>query len=191
MRSVCVYCGSSSGVGSRYLEAAALVGRALADRSLELVYGGSRTGLMGAMADAALQAGGRVVGVLPKGLSSVEIAHPRLTELYLTSSLHERKARMSERADAFIALPGGYGTLDEIFEAVTWMQVGIHAKPSGLLNVSGFFDHLIAFLDHAARERLLRATPCPLLRDTDIHRLLDRLEAFEMLQEARDLGVSQ
>ncbi len=181
MKSVCVYCGSATGARPEYLAAARLVGETLAARGLELVYGGARIGMMGAMADAALERGGRVYGVLPEALFETEIAHTGLTEFRVASSLHERKALMAARADVFIALPGGYGTLDEIFEALTWTQVGVHEKPCGLLNVAGFYDLLLAYLDHAAREELVRPVLRPLLvADTDLDRLLDRLESFEL-----------
>jgi hypothetical protein len=181
MKSVCVYCGSATGARPEYLAAARLVGETLAARGLELVYGGARIGMMGAMADAALERGGRVYGVLPEALFETEIAHTGLTEFRVASSLHERKALMAARADAFIALPGGYGTLDEIFEALTWTQVGVHEKPCGLLNVAGFYDLLLAYLDHAAQEELVRPVLRPLLvADTDLHRLLDRLQSFEL-----------
>jgi uncharacterized protein (TIGR00730 family) len=181
MKSVCVYCGSATGARPHYLAAARLVGETLAARGLELVYGGARIGMMGAMADAALARGGRVYGVLPKALFETEIAHTGLTEFHVASSLHERKALMAARADAFIALPGGFGTLDEIFEALTWTQVGVHEKPCGLLNVEGFFDSLIAYLDHATAELLVRPALRPLLiAETDLDRLLDRLQSFEL-----------
>jgi uncharacterized protein (TIGR00730 family) len=188
MKSVAVYTGSATGTRPHYLEAARKVGRTLATRGLELVYGGASIGLMGAMADACLEAGGRVYGVLPQALSRVEIAHRGLTELHVVSSLHERKALMAGRADAFIALPGGYGTLDELFEALTWTQVGVHEKPCGLLNVSGFFDALVAFLDHATEEQLVRPVLRPLLiADTDIDRLLDSLASFRLPDGVRRL----
>jgi hypothetical protein len=181
MKSVCVYCGSATGARPEYLAAARLVGETLAARGIELVYGGARIGMMGAMADAALERGGRVYGVLPEALFETEIAHTGLTEFRVVSSLHERKALMAARADAFIALPGGYGTLDEIFEALTWTQVGVHEKPCGLLNVAGFYDLLLAYLDHAANEELVRPALRPLLiADTDLHRLLDRLQSSEL-----------
>ncbi|MFT3926900.1 MAG: TIGR00730 family Rossman fold protein [Myxococcales bacterium] len=177
MKSVGVYCGSAEGTRPRYLEISKQVGRALATRDLELVYGGAKIGLMGAMADAALEAGGRVFGVLPAALSKVEIAHPGLTEFRVAGSMHERKAMMAMRSDAFVALPGGYGTLDEIFEALTWAQVGIHQKPCALLNVDGFFDSLIEYLDHATSEGFIRPMHRPmLLVETDFERLLDRLQ---------------
>jgi uncharacterized protein (TIGR00730 family) len=156
MRRLCVYCGSKLGNRPAYAEAARALGALLAARGIGLVYGGGAVGLMGVVADAALEAGGEVLGVLPHGLASKEVAHPGLTELFLVSSMHERKALMADLADGFAALPGGLGTLEEIAEVLTWSQLGIQHKPCGLLNVAGYFDGLIAHLDHAAAEGLLR-----------------------------------
>jgi len=147
LRAVCVFCGSSSGLDAVHEATARRLGTTLADRGLELVYGGAAVGLMGVLADAALAAGGRVVGVIPRRLFTREIAHRGLTELHEVDSMHERKALMYDRSDAFLALPGGFGTLDELFEAVTWSQLGIHAKPSVLLDVGGFWHPLVAQLD--------------------------------------------
>lgn len=180
MKSICVFCGSATGARVQYIEAARQMGRLLAEQGVELVYGGARVGLMGAMADASLKSGGRVFGVLPESLAAVEIAHAGITELRIVSSMHERKAAMAERADAFVALPGGYGTLDEIFEMLSWIQVGIHRKPCALLNVEGFFDKLLAYLDHAATEGLLRAEHRSLLIvETDPHTLFRRLCEYQ------------
>ena len=147
--SVCVFCGSSAGADSAYRSAAERLGAFLAGRGHTLVYGGGRVGLMGALANAALAAGGRVIGVIPEDLVAREVAHTGLTELHVTTGMHARKARMLELADAFVAMPGGFGTLDELFEVLTWAQLGIHAKPIGLLNLAGYFDPLVRFLDHA------------------------------------------
>jgi uncharacterized protein (TIGR00730 family) len=155
--SVCVFCGSSPGGDPAYRAAAEAMGREIAARGLRLVYGGAKVGLMGAVADAALAAGGRVVGVLPAALSDKEIAHLGLSDLEIVGSMHERKARMAELSDAFVALPGGAGTLEEIFEIWTWGQLGFHAKPAGFLNTRGYYDHLRAFVDHAVGEAFLRA----------------------------------
>ncbi|GHG85324.1 TIGR00730 family Rossman fold protein [Comamonas sp. JC664] len=152
VRSVCVFCGSRPGARPEYLEAASLMGTELARRGLTLVYGGASVGLMGAVADAALAAGGKVVGVLPGFLGAKELAHRGLTELHSVDSMHERKALMEKRSDAFIALPGGYGTLDELFEIVTWAQLGLHQKPMGLLDTRGFFQPLLAMARHHAAE---------------------------------------
>jgi uncharacterized protein (TIGR00730 family) len=144
---VCVFCGARTGASPTYAAAAAALGRRIGERGLGLVYGGARVGLMGALADAALAAGAPVLGVLPRALSSVEVAHAGLTELVLVDGLHARKARMTAESDAFVALPGGFGTLDELFEALTWAQLGLHTRPLGLLNVDRFWDPLVATLD--------------------------------------------
>jgi uncharacterized protein (TIGR00730 family) len=156
MRRVCVFTGSSSGGRPEYRKAAATLGRLLAGRGIGVVYGGARVGLMGVLADAALAAGGEVVGVIPAGLVAKEIAHAGLTDLRIVGSMHERKALMSDLADAFIALPGGWGTLEEFFEVLTWAQLGLHRKPCGLLNAHGYFDTLLAFLDHTVGEGFVR-----------------------------------
>lgn len=155
------------------------VGRTIAERGLDLVYGGAAVGLMGALADAALAAGGAVIGVIPAALVEREIAHPGLTELHQVRSMHERKAVMADRSDAFLALPGGAGTLEEIFEAWTWAQLGHHTKPVGLLNVEGFFDALIAFLDHQCRERFIRSEHRDMLIvECDPEKLLNRFATY-------------
>lgn len=152
VKSVCVFCGSRPGARPEYLEAAARMGAELARRGLTLVYGGASVGIMGAVADAALAAGGRVVGVIPGFMSPKELAHKGLTELHTVGSMHERKALMAERSDAFVALPGGFGTLDELFEIVTWAQLGLHRKPMGLLDTRGYFQPLVAMARHMAQE---------------------------------------
>ncbi|XXF80641.1 TIGR00730 family Rossman fold protein [Myxococcaceae bacterium GXIMD 01537] len=146
LQSVCVFCGSRPGARPEFLEAASALGAELARRDLTLIYGGASVGLMGALADAARAGGGRAVGVLPRHLQKRELGHPGLTELVLVDSMHERKALMAQRADAFIALPGGFGTFDELFEIVTWAQLGLHAKPIGLLDVGGYFQPLLALV---------------------------------------------
>jgi uncharacterized protein (TIGR00730 family) len=155
LRRVCVFCGSSSGVHPGYVEAARMVGGILATESIGLVYGGGRTGLMGEVADAALRAGGEVIGVIPEHLQAREVAHTGLSDLRVVGSMHERKAVMADLADGFIALPGGLGTLEEFFEIATWSQLGIHTKPLGLLNVRGYYDLVDAFLGHAVDEGFL------------------------------------
>jgi uncharacterized protein (TIGR00730 family) len=155
MRSVCVFCGSSRGGRPEYADAARRLGAGLAGRGLEVVTGGGHVGLMGVLADSALAAGGRVVGVIPQALVDKELAHPRLTELHVVGTMHQRKALMADLSDAFAALPGGFGTADELFEVLTWAQLGLHAKPVGLLNVAGYFDALLAWADHAVREGFL------------------------------------
>jgi uncharacterized protein (TIGR00730 family) len=156
-KSIAVFCASASGAGPVYLETACELGRAIAERSYSLVYGGATVGTMGALADAALAAGGTVVGVIPGVIIDLEIAHRGLTELHIVSTMHERKALMAERADAFIALPGGYGTLDEFIEILTWAQLRIHAKPCVMVNVGGYYDALLTFFDRAVKDGMLKA----------------------------------
>lgn len=176
MKSVCVFCGGNPGRNPAYLEAARSFGEQLARSGLALVYGGAQVGLMGAVADAALAHGGEVFGVIPEFIAAREIAHLGVTKLEVVSSMHERKAKMAERADAFVALPGGFGTLDEIFEILTWSQLGLHRKPCAVLNTAGYFDGLLSFLDHAAEEQLLRPEyRAMLLVESDPARLVQRL----------------
>ena len=153
--SVCVFCGSSPGDRQEYVDAAAEMGRALARRKLRLVYGGGNVGLMGVVADAVMAGGGEVLGVIPKALMDKELGHQGITELVITESMHERKQRMSDAADAFVAMPGGFGTLEEICEVLTWTQMGIHAKPCAFLNVRNYYDPLLVLLDHAVSEKFL------------------------------------
>jgi uncharacterized protein (TIGR00730 family) len=155
VQSVCVFTGSSPGAHPEYAQAAQELGRALADQGVRLVYGGASVGLMGTVADAALDAGGDVVGVIPQALVDREIAHPDVADLRVVGSMHERKALMADLADAFVALPGGMGTLDELFEIYTWIQLGLLSKPVGLLDVRSYYDQLVAFLDHAVAERFV------------------------------------
>jgi len=157
MRSICVFCGSSSGAQSVYADAAREMGRTLAERRLRVVYGGGHVGLMGVLADAAMAAGGDVIGVITEGLQLREVGHKGLADLRVVPSMHERKALMASLSDAFIALPGGAGTLDELFEAWTWTQLGIHRKPIGVLNTAGYYDPLLTFLSRAVAERFIRA----------------------------------
>jgi uncharacterized protein (TIGR00730 family) len=157
MHRICVFAGSSPGARPEYGLSAQELGRALARRGLGVVYGGARVGLMGALADTVLAGGGRVTGVIPERLVTKEIAHDGLTELRVVASMHERKAVMNDLADAFIALPGGWGTLEEFFEVLTWAQLGLHRKPCGLLNVHGYFDGLLSFIDHTVDERFVRS----------------------------------
>ena len=156
IRSICVFCGSSSGARPQYAAAARELGGLLAHRGIKVVYGGGHVGMMGELADAALAAGGAVVGVIPQHLMRPEVAHQRLDELVVVESMHTRKRTMSERADAFAVLPGGFGTFEEMFEMVTWLQLRLHSKPVGLVNCLGYFDHLLAFLHHAAEEGFIR-----------------------------------
>ena len=174
MKRICVFCGSSPGASPAYAAAAAQLGTTLAKRGLGLVYGGASVGLMGVLADAALEAGGSVVGVIPAGLAHKEIAHEGLTALRIVGSMHERKAVMAELSDGFVALPGGMGTLEEFFEILTWAQLGLHAKPCGLLNVGGYFTPLLAFLDRAVEERFVKPVHRALIHVDDTpERLLD------------------
>jgi uncharacterized protein (TIGR00730 family) len=149
MRRICVFCGASAGNDPRYAVAADDLGRALAERSIDVVTGGGKVGLMGVVADATLAAGGRVIGIIPRFLEEREVAHRGLSELRIVESLHERKALMHELSDGLIALPGGFGTLDELMESITWAQLGLHAKPIGIVNVAGYFDELLAFVETA------------------------------------------
>jgi uncharacterized protein (TIGR00730 family) len=155
LQSICVYCGSADGVRAEYLEGAYQIGQELARAGVRLVYGAGRTGLMGAVAEGALTAGGEVVGVTPAYLNTPQLIHGGLTRLEVVETIHQRKARMSELADAFIALPGGYGTFEELFETLTWAQLGLHQKPIGLLNTLGYFDPLIELVHHALREKFI------------------------------------
>jgi uncharacterized protein (TIGR00730 family) len=180
MTRILVFCGSSPGARPEYAESAQELGRLIAQRGLGLVYGGASVGLMGAVADGALAAGGEVIGVIPRQLVEREIAHPGLTELREVTTMHERKALMAELSDAVIALPGGTGTLDELFELFTWSQLGLHRMPIGLLDVVGYWQPLLALLDHMVAERLLRAEHRDtLLVCTDAASLLDALEGYE------------
>jgi hypothetical protein len=179
MRRICVYCGSNTGARPDYRVAAERLGRLLAERRLGLVYGGGNIGLMGVVADAVLAAGGEAIGVIPRGFVEKEVAHDGLSDLRIVSSMHERKAMMADLADAFVALPGGLGTLEEMFETWTWGQLGLHAKPCGLLDVAGYYEPLLAFLDHAAAEGFIKPRHrALLLAERDPGALLDRLAAF-------------
>jgi uncharacterized protein (TIGR00730 family) len=179
VKRICVFAGSSPGANDAYRKAAVELGEALAERDVELVYGGGCVGLMGVLADAALARGGRVTGVIPHTLMLREVGHRALTELHVVDSMHERKAMMAELSDGFIALPGGFGTLEETFEILTWAQLGLHGHPCGLLNVEGYFDSLLAFLDHSVQEAFLRDVHRAMLLVEDSPRsLLDRFAAY-------------
>lgn len=185
LKRVCVFCGSSDGARSSYREAAAMLGQVLAARRIGVVYGGGNIGLMGALADAALGAGGEVIGVIPEHLVNKELAH-RGVDLRIVHSMHERKALMADLADAFIALPGGYGTLEEFCEVLTWSQLGLHAKPCGLLNVDGYYDSLLGLFDHAVAEGFVRPPSRDIvLVDAQAARLLDRLALWQAPQVER------
>jgi len=173
---VCVFCGSQPGARPAYLQAARELGTQLARRDCSVVYGGGHVGMMGALADGALAAGGRVIGVIPEHLMRPEVAHQGLTELLVVDSMHTRKRIMASRSDAFVVLPGGYGTFEELFEMVTWRQLELHAKPVGLVNVEGYFDHLLAFLQHAAGQQFIRPQHRGLLTvEASVPALLERL----------------
>ncbi|MBN9017337.1 MAG: TIGR00730 family Rossman fold protein [Rhizobiales bacterium] len=177
---VCVFCGSSEGVRPQYREAALALGRAIAARGDELVYGGSKVGLMGAVADATLGAGGRAIGVLPRALRDKEIAHEGLTELHIVESMHQRKAMMADLSGAFVALPGGMGTFEEVFEIWTWAQLGYHRKPVGLLDIEGYYDRLLAFLDQTVEEGFVKPEHRRMaIVETDPALLLDRFATYE------------
>jgi hypothetical protein len=179
-RRICVFCGSSPGASAAFADAAEALATALARAGLGLVYGGASVGLMGRLADAALGAGGEVIGVIPRALVDQEVAHHGLADLRIVGSMHERKALMADLADGFIALPGGLGTLDELFEILTWAQLGLHDKPVGLLDVGGYFAPLLAFLDGAVAARFLApAHRAMLLTATDPTALLDAFRAYK------------
>jgi uncharacterized protein (TIGR00730 family) len=180
VRRICVFAGSSPGARQEYTAAAQALGREMARRELGLVYGGASRGLMGVIADAALAEGGEVIGVIPRGLFQREVAHHGLTALHEVGSMHERKALMADLADGFIALPGGYGTFDELFEIVTWAQLGIHAKPIGLLEVRGYFAPLLALVERATQEGFIPSAHTRLLLRAETPAdLLDRLTSFQ------------
>ncbi|MCW2756916.1 MAG: lysine decarboxylase [Nocardioidaceae bacterium] len=180
MKRICVYLGSSPGARPDYTEAAQHLAQRLAARGLGLVYGGASVGTMGVIADAALAAGGEVIGVIPQSLQDKEVGHHGLTELHVVASMHERKLMMMDLSDGFVCLPGGSGTLEELFETFTWLQLGLHGKPIGLLDVAGYWSPLVEFLDHAVRERFIsRENADHLLVDDDADRLLDRFEAWQ------------
>jgi uncharacterized protein (TIGR00730 family) len=187
LRRVCVFCGSFTGHRSVYRQGAETTGRRLADAGVAIVYGGGKVGLMGAVADAALAAGGTVIGVIPRRLAEREVAHGGLTELHVVSTMHERKTLMAELADAFIALPGGYGTFEEFWEAVTWTQLGIHRKPCGLLNIDRFFDPMLAQIDRAVAEGFITAANRSLvIAEDDVDRLVAGLRRVALPEAPRE-----
>jgi uncharacterized protein (TIGR00730 family) len=180
MKSLCVYCGSSSGITPNYADAARKLAQALVERKIALVYGGGNVGLMGIIADEVMRLGGHVTGVIPKALVRKEVGHRQITELHVVENMHERKAMMADLADGFIAMPGGIGTLEELFEVMTWAQLGFHDKPIGVLNVDGYYDALLAFLQHTVRQGFLRPQHASLLMvESDVAALLHRFETFE------------
>lgn len=182
---VCVYCGSKPGHNEAYANAARELGRQMAQRQWGLVFGGGSIGLMGAVADAVLDGGGEVIGVIPKQLAHAEVQHPRVDPMYVVEDMHARKAMMAENADAFIALPGGFGTFEELFEILTWAQLGFHSKSTALLNVNGYFDHLLAFVEHSITEGFVKDDNRNLMFSADnVTELLDQL-ADHKLPEVR------
>jgi uncharacterized protein (TIGR00730 family) len=179
MKRICVFCGSNNGLNPSFLETSEKVGKFLAGQKIELVYGGGRVGLMGKIADTVLANGGKVIGAIPESLANKEIAHQGLTELHIVQTMHERKALMAELSDGFIALPGGFGTFEEFFEIVTWAQLGIHQKPCALLNVNGFYDHLIAMIDGTTSENFIREEHRGIvLIENEIERLFDLMKNY-------------
>jgi uncharacterized protein (TIGR00730 family) len=180
LKRIGVFCGSSPGGDPAFTEAAKAVGTELARRGIGLVYGGGNVGLMGVVADATLESGGEVIGVIPEALEGKELGHQGVTELRVVASMHERKALMEELSDGFVALPGGFGTFEELLEILAWSQLGIHRKPAGILNVSGYYDYLIAMFDHAVSQRLLSSSNRELvLTETEIAPLLNCMRDFE------------
>jgi uncharacterized protein (TIGR00730 family) len=181
MKNICVYCGSSSGRRPEYTSAAVEMGKLIAERDFTLIYGAGNVGIMGSIADAALAAGGKVVGIIPKALEEKEVCHQQLTELHIVDSMHERKALMAEMADAFVALPGGLGTLEELIEALTWSQLGLHRKPCGLLNIGQYYQHLTAFIDNAVEEQFLKPVHRDMLLVSDnAQDLLSQLSQYKV-----------
>jgi uncharacterized protein (TIGR00730 family) len=192
LSSICVFCGSNAGAQPAYVDTAEAVGRGLARRGVRVVYGGARVGMMGALADAARSAGGDVVGVMPQAIFDREVGHTGLDDLRVVGSMHERKALMAELSDAFIALPGGVGTLEELFEVYTWAQLGIHEKPLGLLDVAGYYRPLVAFLDHAVHEQFVRpSTRSMLAVGEDLDDLLAAFEAWRPPTEHKWMDLDQ
>jgi uncharacterized protein (TIGR00730 family) len=192
MKRVCVFCGANAGSREQYRIAAQELGVVLVRHGLGLVYGGGNVGLMGMLADSVLQAGGEVIGVIPQHLVAKEVAHRGVTDLRIVDTMHQRKAMMNELSDAFIALPGGFGTLEEFFEILTWSQLGILRKPSGLLNVSGYYDHLLAMLDHAMGEGfLLPANRKLVVGDTDADVLVKRLASLSAALAGQDVKAAR
>lgn len=180
MKRICVYCGSAVGASDAYVAAAEQLAAIMAERNIELVYGGAQVGVMGALANAMLNVGGSVIGVLPVGLFRTEVPHSGLTELIEVTSLHERKAKMAELADAFISLPGGLGTLEELFEILTWAQLNIHNKPVGILNINGFYNKLLDYLDHAVEEKFIRPQHRQMIIiETDIAGMLEKFQSYK------------
>jgi uncharacterized protein (TIGR00730 family) len=192
MKSICVFCGSSPGANGAYAQAARSFGELLAGNDISLIFGGGKVGLMGQLADAVLTNGGRAIGVIPNRLAIKEVAHASLTDLHVVENMHQRKAMMYELSDAFVALPGGTGTLDELFEVFTWIQLGFLAKPLGLLNVDSYFNNLTSFLSHTVEQRFVKPEHLDmLLVDSDQESLLSRLKNYAPVRTAKwiDIGA--
>lgn len=186
MKRICAYCGSSSGKRPEYVEAAAILAKELVKWDIGLVYGGASVGVMGAVADAVLAQGGEVIGVIPQMLVDKEVAHNGLTELKIVRSMHERKMMMADLSDGFIALPGGLGTLEELFEIMTWALLGLHQKPCALLNVAHYYDQLLGFLEHAVNEQFIKQVHCSMLiADEHPGMLLERMANYTPVQVAK------
>jgi uncharacterized protein (TIGR00730 family) len=187
MKNICIYCGSAAGTRPEYAAAARRIGRILVDQGVGLVYGGGRVGLMGIVADAVLEGGGQVIGVIPDPLATEEIAHNGLTELHVVADMHRRKAMMADRADGFLTMPGGIGTFEEFFETLCWAALKLHQKPMGVLNIAGYFDPMLALLDHAVAEGFLRSKHLGLLITSDNPELL----VVEMLKRVQPADPRQ
>ena len=180
VRSICVYCGSRPGASPEFVAQAKVLGHAMVEAGITLVFGAGSIGIMGAVADAVLEAGGEAIGVIPRGLHRAEITHPNLTELYMVETMHERKAKMIELSDAFVAAPGGFGTLEELFEVLTWGQLGIHAKPIGLYNTEGYWNPLLRMLDHCLEQRFIDPFQRELVLEAETPAtLFEALQAYE------------
>lgn len=190
MKSLCVYCGSSFGVSRTYADAARLLAIEMVTRDIALIYGGGKVGLMGVIADEVLRLGGTAIGVIPQALMEKEVGHQQLTQLHVVKDMHERKAMMEQLADGFIAMPGGIGTLEELFEILTWAQLGFHSKPIGVLNVGGFYEGLIAFLQNLVTQGFVKSEQAALLmHEVDAATLLDRLQNFTPVPSTKTLDA--
>lgn len=186
MKTICVFCGSSPGAKPDYVQAGRALGCALAERRLTLIYGGASVGIMGQLARACVEAGGEVIGVIPKRLVDLEVAYTDLAQLHVVNTMHERKAKMAELADGFVALPGGLGTIEEFFEALTWAQLGMHGKPCGLLNTCHYYDHLVAFLHHTVDELFIEPDHIGMIQiDDDPNALLDKFGVYQPPQVSK------
>jgi len=192
MKTLCVYCGSNPGLLPDYRESGRRLGHEMAARGLGLVYGGASVGVMGAVADGVLERGGKVTGVIPHSLATREVSHSGLDELIVVASMHERKAKMAELSDGFIALPGGWGTFEEIFEMLTWAQLGFHEKPCGLLNVACYYDHLFAFLEKAIEQKFVKEENRPMIMmDDSAGTLLDRFASYRAPKVKKWIGPEE